>query len=422
VPDDLTPPPVDPNDRQRRATDGLNWLEPRPLIAPEPAPLLDVPPPPVDLPASQFSPVHPARRTGFVTSLATHSLAAVLGGLLAGAVIVLLVGDRDTPTVQPQPAGPRTTLTVEETSAIVDAAAKGRPSVVRIESQSRIQGGVATDVGSGIILDVDGHILTNAHVVLNTDSVTVFLADGTSRPAVLLGNDSPFTDLAVLQIPPGNLTPMEIGDSSSLKLGESVVAIGNPLGEFDGSVTMGVISGLNRSRNFDAVRQDDLIQTDAAINNGNSGGALLNLHGQFVGMPTAILRQAPGGDTAPVEGIAFVLPANRLIPIAQQIISSGGYPRPSLGVTDIDLSPDIRVGRVSLSDGALVQQVARGGPADAAGIQAGDVITKIGDNDVNRQNPLLNALQPYAPGQTVRVVLNRNGRIIEVEVRLAKKT
>lgn len=322
-----------------------------------------------------------------------------------------------------QPPGPTTSLTVEETSAIVSAAAKGRPSVVRVESQVRAQGGTATDVGSGIILDAEGHILTNAHVVVGSDSVTVYLADGSSRPAIVIGDDSPFTDMAVLQIPQGNLTPIEIGDSSTLKLGESVVAIGNPLGEFDGSVTMGVVSGLNRSRNFDAVRQDDLIQTDAAINNGNSGGALLNLSGQFVGMPTAILRQAPGGDTAPVEGIAFVLPANRLLPIARQIISGGGFPRPSLGLTDTDLSPDIRPPRgVTLADGALVQQVTRGGPAEAAGILPGDVITKIGDNDVNRQNPLLNALEPYSPGQTVRVVLNRNGRIIEVEVRLAKKT
>jgi len=353
--------------------------------------------------------------------LGGFSLAAVVGGLVAGAVVALAIGGRGT-TSGGQPGGPTTALTVEETSAIVDAAAKGRPSVVRIESQVRTQGGTATDVGSGIVIDTDGHILTNAHVVQNTDSITVILADGTSRTAILLGDDSPFTDMAVLQIAPGNLTPMEIGDSSALKLGESVVAIGNPLGEFDGSVTVGVISGLNRSRNFDAVRQDDLIQTDAAINNGNSGGALLNLRGQFVGMPTAILRQAPGGDTAPVEGIAFVLPANRLLPIAHQIISTGGYPRPSLGLTHVDLSPDIRVPRVTLSDGALVQQVTRSGPADAAGILPGDVITRIGDNDVNRQTPLLNALESYSPGQTVRVVLNRNGRIIEVEVRLAKKT
>lgn len=348
-------------------------------------------------------------------------LAALAGGLIAGLVVAIAMGRPASTASRSQPAG-TTALTVEETSAIVDAAAQGRPSVVRVESQVRAQGGIATDVGSGIVLDTAGHILTNAHVVQNTDSITVFLSDDTSRPAILLGDDSPFTDLAVLQIAPGNLTPMEIGDSSSLKLGESVVAIGNPLGQFDGSVTVGVVSGLNRSRNFDAVRQDDLIQTDAAINNGNSGGALLNLRGQFVGMPTAILRQAPGGDTAPVEGIAFVLPANRILPIARQIISGGSYPRPSLGLADTDLSPEIRVPRVSLSDGALVQQVTKGGAAEAAGILPGDVITRIGDNDVNRQNPLLNAMEPYSPGETVKVVLNRNGRIIEVEVRLAKKT
>lgn len=279
------------------------------------------------------------------------------------------------------------------------------------------------DAGSGVVIDALGHILTNAHVVLGTDSLRVVLSDGTERPAILLGHDYPFTDIAVLRISPGKLTPIETGDSASLKLGQAVVAIGNPLSEFDGSVSAGVISGLARHRTFDGVRQDDLLQTDAAVNSGNSGGALLNLQGQLIGIPTAVLRQSRSGQ--PVEGIAFALPSNRAMSIAATIIATGGnYPRPSVGLDHVDLSPEVlqRLPRMSVTEGALVTSVVSGGSADAAGLQPGDVITKLGDVAVSRDSPFLNALMARGAGETVRVVFNRNGRIIEVEVRLARRT
>lgn len=321
------------------------------------------------------------------------------------------------------PGAPAQTLTVEQTSAIADAAAAARPGVVRIESTKRTATGTEQDVGSGVVLDGEGHILTNAHVVLGTDSLKVILADGTERGAILLGHDYPFTDVAVLQIGPGGLTPLPAGDSDALKLGEAVVAIGNPLAEFDGSVSVGVVSGLARTRNFDGVRQDDLIQTDAAVNNGNSGGALVNLKGQFVGMPTAILRQTRSG--ASVEGIAFALPSNRLLEIASVIIQGGGqYPRPSLQLDHQDLTSEVlpRLGRLSVREGALVVGLIPNGAADRAGIQAGDIVTSIGDHPINPDHPLYNVLMGYHPGDTVKVVLNRNGRIIEAEVRLAQRS
>ena len=321
---------------------------------------------------------------------------------------------------------PRSTesLTVEQTSAIADTAAKSRPSVVKIESTRRTaSGGTEQDVGSGVILDTEGHVVTNAHVVLNTDTLKVLLADGTERPAILVGHDYPFSDVAVLQIGPGGLKPMELGDSAALHLGETVVAVGNPLAEFEGSITVGVVSGLNRVRTIDGVRQVDLVQTDAAVNNGNSGGALVNLRGQFVGMPTAVIRQSRSGQV--VEGIAFALPSNRVMEIANVIIREGGqYPRPSIRAEHTDLTPEVlaKLSRPGAKEGALIGGVAPGGPAAEAGIQTGDIITRLGDHDINLENPLFNVLMRFEAGQTTRVVFNRNGRIIEAEVRFALRS
>ena len=365
-------------------------------------------------------PPPPPARTNWLALGGLALLAATLGGVIGGSVVQQFGGDN---APDKSVAAPTQALTVEQTSAIADTASAARPSVVRIESTKRTASGTEQDVGSGVILDTQGHILTNAHVVLGTDSLKVILADGSERGAILLGHDSPFTDVAVLQIGPGNLTPMPIGDSAALKLGETVVAIGNPLAEFDGSVSVGVVSGLSRSRNFDGVLQDDLIQTDAAVNNGNSGGALVNLKGQFVGMPTAILRTTRSGTS--VEGIAFALPANRLLSIASVIIRDGGqYPRPTMQMDHQDLTTDVlpRLGRLSVRQGALVLALIPNGAADKAGIQAGDIVTSISDHPIDPDHPLYNVLMGFAPGDTVKVVLNRNGRIIEAEVRLALRS
>ncbi len=393
----------------RRATDGLEWRShPIEVVPAAPPPL---PPPP------------PTRGASSLALVAGVALAAaIIGGLIAGASVFVLTGGDSGPPAGPAQSGPTTQLTVQQTSAVTDVARKARPGVVKIESSKQTNQGTEKDVGSGVVLDTAGHILTNAHVVMGAGSLTVTLSDGTQRPAILVGADYPFTDIAVLQIGPTSVTPIPIGDSARLVLGETVIAIGNPLGDFDGTVSVGVVSGLNRRRTFDAVRQDDLIQTDAAVNNGSSGGALLNLAGQFVGMPTAILRQSQGGQA--VEGIAFALPANRIIAIANRIIAENtSYPRPGLGLSHTDLNPEIlsRLPRQAVQEGARINALDRGGPAEAAGILAGDIITRIGDQDVNLGNPLLNALMSFEPGQTAKVVLNRNGRIIEAEVRLGKQ-
>ncbi len=355
---------------------------------------------------------------------AGFGLFALIGGAIGGGVVAAFLGGDDDGVAQTPGAATQTPgqLTVQQTSAVMEVAAKGRQSVVLIESTRRAGGTTIEDVGSGVVIDRDGHILTNAHVVLGTDSLKVILPDGSERSAILIGHDYPFTDIAVLQIGPVGLAPVAVGDSAALVLGETVVAIGNPLAEFEGSATVGVVSGLLRRRVFDGVRQDDLIQTDAAINPGNSGGVLLNLQGQFVGMPTAILRVTRNNQA--VEGMAFALPANRILEVARRIISSGGsYPRPTIEAEVLDISADVlaRFPRLAATQGALVTGLTPGGAADQAGIGAGDIITSVGGKPVDRDNPFLNGLLGLEPGQVTKVVLNRNGRIIELEVRLARR-
>ncbi len=414
--------------QERRATDGLDWQAsgPLPVKNPEPAPpdspglaFQPVEPPPVPAMAAKKAAVGP----GWWTAAGIAAVSAILGGLVSGGVVALATRS-DAPATSGIPAGTTSTknISIEQTSAIADVASRMRDGVVRIESTRRTNAGIEHDVGSGIVIDMAGHIVTNAHVVEQTESLKVIFSDGTEKAAILLGDDYPYTDVAVIQVSPGGLKPLMPGDSSKLKLGETVIAIGNPLAEFDGSVTVGVVSGLNRQRTLDDVRQDGLIQTDAAVNSGNSGGALLNLEGQFVGMPTAILRESSTG--VAVEGIAFALPTARFLPIAQRIIETGAsYPRPSIGAATRDLTPELaqRLPRVTVGDGAIIMSVDTAGPMARAGAQTGDVITMFAGQPVNRSTPFLNVLMQHEPDEAVKVVLNRNGRIIETDVRLAKR-
>lgn len=343
--------------------------------------------------------------------------AALVGGLVGGLAALRLDGSSSTgaETGGNEGAAP---LTVDITTAVSDAVRKARPAVVRIESASRR----SFDVGSGVVISPEGYVLTNAHVVMGTDDLKVVFADGSERPAVLIGHDHPFNDIAVLQVAPVGLSVMEIGDSSRLEPGEMVVAIGNPLGDLYGSVSMGVVSGVNRSRILDGMRHDDIIQTDAAVNNGNSGGALANLAGELVGLPTTILRQTSGGQA--IEGIAFAIPSNRAMAIAEAIIAARGpIPRPTLELEHIDLNEEVaaRLPALATKSGAVILGIRQGGAAAEAGVRAGDVIVQLGDTPVDGQTPLLNALAMHRPGEVVKVVLNRNGRIIETEVRLAQR-
>jgi 2-alkenal reductase len=357
--------------------------------------------------------------------IAFGAVAALIGGVAGGGMVALLDGGGGDPGPQSD-GGARAraeTVSVEFTSALTEAAATGRKAVVRIEATRRENGQTVTDAGSGVIIDDDGHIVTNAHVVLGTETLRVFLPNGAETPAILVGHDAPFTDLAVLRVPPVAGARIDAGDSSTLKVGETVVAVGNPLIEFSGTVTAGIVSGLNRRRVIDGSRYDDLIQIDAPINSGNSGGALVNLRGQFVGMPTLVVRQTRNAQ--PVEGIGFAIPSGRVMEIASGIIrAQGPYPRPDLGFDALDIQPETQrfTGRLPLDKGAVVTSVAQGGPAASAGVREGDIVTHIGANEINRDLPFINAVMAYSPGDVVKVVLSRAGRIIEVDVRTRQRS
>jgi len=274
--------------------------------------------------------------------------------------------------------------------------------------------------GSGVIISADGYIVTNNHVVENTQSLSVILSDGTELPAKLVSTDI-YADLAVVKA--DGLMPAVaiIGNSVNLKSGETVIAIGSPLGEFRNTVTVGVISATGRS--VDTSRgyaMEDLLQTDAAINQGNSGGPLINLNGEVVGINTLIIRGG-NGSTAVAEGLGFAIPSNTMELIAARIISQGYFARPFLGVNFQAINPSIaRRYNLPTDWGAYVTQVEAGSPAAQAGLQQGDIIVRVGDTAIDENTSYINALFEYQPGDQISITINRDGQEQSLNVTLGE--
>lgn len=319
-------------------------------------------------------------------------------------------------------------MTLLEDSAIVNAAQKVSPGVVTIvtelNSPTRRSGTSTPEQasGSGFIIDGNGHILTNAHVVQGAESLTVVFADGERRDAKIVGRDWPFTDLAVIKVEAERLEPLIFADSDALVPGQRVLAIGSALADFRNTITQGVISGLHRTwRGSGGLVFEDLIQTDAAINHGNSGGPLVSTGGQVVGINTSVIRQTEGGQ--PVEGIGFAIPSKLAQTVAKQLVEKGRVARPDLGIaTPRQINPALAsfLG-LPVRHGAFVLQVNPNGPAAQAGIKDGDIITRLGTDPIDDQHPYSNVLMKYEPGQKVTVTLNREGREMKVDVTLAEK-
>ncbi|WP_242965045.1 S1C family serine protease [Petroclostridium xylanilyticum] len=302
--------------------------------------------------------------------------------------------------------------------SVVDIAKKAGPAVVGIVNKVQTRGFIRETVeqgsGSGIIISADGYIITNNHVVDGASEVTVILSNGKKYDAKLIGKD-PKTDLAVIKIDAKDLHYAELGDSSTLEVGELAVAIGNPLGqEFAGSVTVGVISALNRTIKIEG-RQLTLIQTDAAINPGNSGGALVNSYGEVIGINT--VKMAATG----VEGLGFAIPINEAKPIIEQLIAHGYVKgRPLIGISGRDITSEI-ASMYNLPEGIYVIQVTPYSGAELAGIQPGDVITKFNGQPVKTMEELNALKEKFKAGDQIELEVNRQGEVKKFKVKLSEE-
>lgn len=295
---------------------------------------------------------------------------------------------------------------------------KAMPSVVGITTISINQNNIfniptqSEGVGSGFIVDSNGYIVTNSHVVNDGKvvEVNVVFNDGTSVKGKVLWNDSQL-DLAVVKVDKTNLPVADLGDSDEVRTGDIAIAIGNPLGlEFQKTVTQGIISGMDRSITTENASMTGLIQTDASINPGNSGGPLLNEKGEVIGINTA---KATGA-----EGLGFSIPINTVKPIVEQIIQKGTFEKVTLGIKGFDVAIFESATGTDLEaeNGVYIAEVVNDTPAQRAGINAGDVIVKIGDIDIVVMSDLNKALYKYSKGQQTEIVLNRGGQEVKVKV------
>ena len=289
------------------------------------------------------------------------------------------------------------------------------PSVVSISCQSS-RGGSS---GTGVVLSSDGYIVTNAHVVDNSNTVTVLLTDDRAYSAQLVGCDT-VSDLAVLRIDCTELTPAQFGDSSTLRVGDTVVAIGDPLGvEFRGTYTNGIVSAINRDVDVNG-RTMTLIQTNAALNSGNSGGPLINCYGQVIGINT--MKIGTFTDTAGVEGLGFAIPSAQVKEIVDQIMVQGYVSgRPTIGITGEALS-NFYQHYYRMPAGLYITEVTPGSDAASKGIQEGDMLLYLGDTRITSMDDLQNAVYDCEVGEIVEAIIYRRGQQYRLNLTLSEDT
>ena len=312
-------------------------------------------------------------------------------------------------------------LTTEQVADMVS------PSVVVITTEQVVysqwswygQSQVESGAGSGVIISSDGYILTCAHVVDGASSITVTI-DDKDYTATLVGEDTT-SDVAVIKIDATGLTPATVGDSDSLKVGQSVMAVGNPLGELGGTVTGGMISALNRSVTIQGTSSTNtmsLIQMDASVSPGNSGGGLFNMSGELVGIVNA------KSSSSDAEGLGFAIPINDAIEVAQQLLENGYVTgRPYLGITYLGVEDAQTAAQLGVNAyGVYVVEVVKGGPAERAGLQSGDRIVSIDGTEIASKDDLGTLMQKHAAGDTLSITIARNGQMQTVSVTLGEKT
>jgi serine protease Do len=364
------------------------------------------------------------RGLGVVPVVTIALVTAIVSGSLSAAAVANLLRS-DSGGVLNQPTGSSVSqVNIDENSATITAVARVMPAVVLIESTSN--GGVlggANGIGSGLIFDANGWILTNKHVVEGADKIDVQLNDSRVFSGRVYGIDT-LTDLAIVKIDATGLPVAPLGSSDELELGQLAIAIGNPLGNFENTVTTGVVSGLGRqiqagdSSGSSSEQLNNLIQTDAAINPGNSGGPLINSAGQVIGINTAVNQEA--------QGIGFAIPISVARPILLLALDGKPIARPWIGVYYTLVTAQVAEDQgLSVDHGVLINAsssgapgVFPGSPAEKAGLADGDIVVSVDGEAVDADHDLASRVLPHVPGDTVTLSVVRGGRTLEIKVTL----
>ena len=379
-----------------------------------------------DAPVGGGEPPRKKRSTGkrvLAGVLALVLVAAVsFGGGYAGYLVASKNGGQAV-IFQSAATGSPTSSTGSSTGSLADVASAVSPSVVVVTTEQLVTsnyfwGGqqVLSGAGSGVILTTDGYIVTNNHVVEGAQQVTVTLADDSTYTATVVGTDAE-SDIALLKIEATGLTPAVLGDSDNVQVGEVVIAVGNPMGTLGGTVTDGIVSALNRDISVEG-NEMTLIQTNAAISPGNSGGGLFNTNGELIGIVNAKYSDEDA------EGLGFAIPINDAKAVVQDLLENGYVTgRPAFGITVItvsDVQTAMQYGVSSL--GVYVNSVDAGSGAEAAGMKAGDRIVSIGTQLVETTDDVTNALKGYNVGDVVEVQVDRGRELMTLQVTLGEKT
>ncbi len=371
----------------------------------------------------------PAPRRGKAGMVALALVCALVGGIVGGGAVKLsttgtlwgstttLYEGSHTPvavTVANVTSGEPLTLP-QVYASNVDACVGITTEVVTTNIWGqRVKGAAA---GSGFVISPDGYILTNYHVIDGASSIQVAFVDGTTYPAKLVGGEEP-NDIAVLKIEASGLHAVVLGDSDALVVGEQVAAIGNPLGELTYSLTSGYVSAKDRSITMESGEIMNMLQTDAAINSGNSGGPLFNMYGQVIGITSAKYSSSGSSSTASVEGLGFAIPINDVKDMITDIMEKGYVTgKPNVGILMNDVSAEA-TRRYGIPAGAYIEAVLEGSCGEKAGLQAGDIITAVGEDAVSSSAQLASAVKNYRAGDTVTFSVYRDGETRSVTVTL----
>ncbi len=381
---------------------------------------------PVPAPAAQTEAAAPQKHTGRLVALAL--VCALLGGVAGGAAVRYIPALASRTTLYEGSHAPTvvsiSNVTTEQPLTLPQIYASNLNSTVGITTElvttnywgQQVKGAAA---GSGFVISQDGYILTNYHVIEGATAIQVAFADGRTYDATLVGGESP-NDIAVLKIEAEDLTPVVLGDSDNLVVGEQVCAIGNPLGELTYTLTAGYVSARDRSITMSDGTVMNMLQTDTAINSGNSGGPLFNLYGQVIGITTA-KYSGTSGSSATIEGIGFAIPINDVRDMVKDIMEKGYVTgKPNVGILMNDVSSEAQ--RYGIPAGAYIEAILDGSCAQTAGLKAGDIITAVDDTVVTTSSQLSSAVKNYKAGDTVTFTVFREGESHTLSVTLDEST